>query len=176
MPNRDVHVALGLGCGLLATTGAVAMRRQRAEPHPADPLHDILHVLGGALGGAVGGRLPDLIEPAIHPNHRGPAHSLLAASGAGGIALLDLVREFEDRCRQAAITCRAQRVAAQDAARETHGLRGVVHAVHASALLVLELWLATLAGVPIGLAAGYVSHLLADGLTPKSIPLLGLRI
>jgi membrane-bound metal-dependent hydrolase YbcI (DUF457 family) len=33
------------------------------------------------LGGLAGSALPDILEPAIHPNHRGIAHSAVVGSG-----------------------------------------------------------------------------------------------
>lgn len=39
------------------------------------------YTLLGALGGLAGSALPDILEPAIHPNHRGMAHSAVVGSG-----------------------------------------------------------------------------------------------
>lgn len=75
--------------------------------------------------GAVGGLLPDLLEPAIHPNHRQFFHSYVA-----GALLVQANRQLS----------RNTQIAADG--------RGAVH-------------LASL---------GFLSHLLADAQTPRSLP------
>ncbi len=86
-----------------------------------------LDAVTSGLIAVVGGLAPDLLEPAIHPNHRSLFHSL-----AAGTALIHGTNEVQSNDR---IT---------DAAK-----------------LILVL-----------LVVGYVSHLIADALTPKGLPVL----
>jgi membrane-bound metal-dependent hydrolase YbcI (DUF457 family) len=85
-------------------------------------LGDVLLVAGV---GAIGGLVPDLLEPANHPNHRQFFHSY-----AAGVFLVHANRHLS----------RNPQVPAE--------VRGTVH----------------LASV------GFLSHLLADAQTPKSLP------
>jgi inner membrane protein len=82
-------------------------------------------VLLAASVGAIGGLVPDLLEPAIHPNHRQFFHSYVA-----GALLVHANRHVS----------RNTRIPAE--------ARGTVH-------------LASL---------GFLSHLLSDARTPKSLP------
>src|SRR4051812_25438840 len=70
MPNRSAH---------LVTSGAIgvvyALHMFQGAPEP----HRLLEAIGGGFGGCTGGRLPDVLEPATTPNHRGRAHSCAAA-------------------------------------------------------------------------------------------------
>lgn len=58
----------GLACG--AVTSMVVLSRKEKQP-------DFTLLVAGALAGAGGGRLPDVLEPATHPNHRAFFHSVL---------------------------------------------------------------------------------------------------
>jgi membrane-bound metal-dependent hydrolase YbcI (DUF457 family) len=84
-------------------------------------------VLGAALGGGVVALIADVLEPPLHPNHRGFFHSVaaLALSTYAGVRPLNDPRSYQGE-ELLALVC--------------------------------------------GLA--YVSHLLLDGLTPKSLPLV----
>lgn len=150
MSRRAVHTVVGGICG----AGAAAYIA-RDEEAPAF----VLEALGGAVGGYHGGILPDVLEPALTPHHRGLAHSVLASSG-GAAAIIkkgnmplqtmrDRLREFE---RELEITTDPwQRL-----------------------LLALAIVTGHFAiGYGVGLAAGYGSHLLLDGSTARSLPLLG---
>lgn len=72
MPNALAH---RLGAGLALAGAAAYVEKQEGEI-TAKPL------LAGA-GGFVFGTLPDLIEPALHPNHRQFFHSFLVLAGVG---------------------------------------------------------------------------------------------
>jgi membrane-bound metal-dependent hydrolase YbcI (DUF457 family) len=82
--------------------------------------------------GVIGGKLPDKLEPALHPNHRKFFHSLLFAAGVGyaGYKVYKWGPETD--------------------------------------------WQKVLRIVLLAVAAGYLSHLLLDSLTPKSLPVIGL--
>ncbi|MCJ9429669.1 metal-dependent hydrolase [Kordiimonas marina] len=75
MPNRDIHVLAGAIAGALLT-------KDSEDSNDTDPTTS---VLVGAAAGAVGGRLPDILEPALHPNHRQFFHSyaVLGLLGCG---------------------------------------------------------------------------------------------
>lgn len=149
MANRRAHTIVGSALG--GTTAFLLARDQ-------DPEHRLVEALGGALGGAWGGRLPDLIEPALHPGHRSVAHALVPA-GVVGAAVVPRFRAGQQHVRRWADRCRARR----DAATST--------------LEQFFWWLAEMAcrivaGAMAGAAAGYASHLLLDAATPRGLPLL----
>ena len=58
MPNREVHVRTSGAAGTL-----FASRQARDEPEAAQ----IMELLGGIAGGIAGGRMPDLLDPPLHP-------------------------------------------------------------------------------------------------------------
>ncbi|MBN26829.1 MAG: metal-dependent hydrolase [Alteromonadaceae bacterium] len=64
MPNAKTHMLVGAGVGLTA-----ALRDKKK--HPAS--HNV--VVAPAIG-AFMGRLPDILEPALHPNHRQFLHGM----------------------------------------------------------------------------------------------------
>ena len=119
MPNVKAHMIIGS----VATT-AVAL----ADEKPSKITHNV--VVAPFIGASVA-RLPDLLEPALHPNHRQFFHSftMLAAVGVGMVKAYKWEPEttFEKL------------------------VRGLI----------------VLGGV------AYASHLLADGLTPKGLPIVG---
>lgn len=80
--------------------------------------------------GVFSGAAPDLIEPAINPNHRALGHSVTLGAGLAKIAV--------DKCD-----------------RENSDWRQF------SKILVAVI------------VVCYLAHLIADGLTPKGLPLLG---
>lgn len=130
--------------GVVAGTAAAAFH---ARTELSD--HHLLEVLGGAIGGLVGGQLPDWIEPATSPRHREAAHSV--------VLLCVLVAT---RLASAQSTCREHARAADASALQGPGAR-----------FQAGVWRA-LAGFLVGVQAGYVSHLVADGVTPAGLPLL----
>ena len=149
MANRRAHSIAGAAAG---GTAAFLLARDQGAP-----LH-LVEALGGVIGGVVGGRLPDLIEPALHPGHRSVAHALVPA-GLAGATVAPRLRRAQQPVRQWADRCRARR----DAATGT--------------LEQLLWWLVEMAcrlaaGAMAGVAAGYASHLLLDAGTPMGLPLL----
>jgi hypothetical protein len=69
MPRRDTHLAVGAITGLLLTA---VEETKLAELERREPRLGVV-VLGGVVG-AIGGLLPDRLEPATSPDHRGPFH------------------------------------------------------------------------------------------------------
>ncbi len=149
MANRRAHSIAGAAAG---GTAAFLLARDQGAPF------QLVEALGGVIGGAWGGRLPDLIEPALHPGHRSAAHALVPA-GLTGATVAPRLRRAQQPVRQWADRWRARR----DAATST--------------LEQLLWWLAEMAcrlaaGAIPGAAAGYASHLLLDAGTPMGLPLL----
>lgn len=74
MPNAGTHMIAG------GITGAVTAASLQAETDP-----DLAEIIAGAFAGGVAGRVPDILEPAVHPNHRAFFHSVgvLALVGYG---------------------------------------------------------------------------------------------
>lgn len=138
MSNRSEHLVVGAAAGGMAAFFA-ALARKRTP--------GLGEVIGGTLGGTFDARLPDILEPATHPNHRRFAQSVVfTATGATrpGLAALD----WQEKCA-------TQATGATDPfARFLNELAG---------------------GIGSGSVAGYVSHIGMDATTPKGIPLLGLR-
>jgi len=66
MANAGVHLATSSLAAALAAS-------HDAQEDQKDGL-----TMPTILGGAFGGRLPDMLEPAVHPNHRGLLHSIAA--------------------------------------------------------------------------------------------------
>src|SRR4051812_39582043 len=74
MPRRRTHAVVGTAIG-----GAAGLLTANTLPEQ----HKAVHVAFALLGGFVGGQLPDAIEPALSPNHRGAFHSVGALSLTG---------------------------------------------------------------------------------------------
>lgn len=96
MPNAGTHMIAG---GL---TGAAAAVSLQTEPEP-----DPAAIIAGAFVGGVAGRVPDILEPAMHPNHRAFFHSVgvLAVVGYGTYKAWrwEPENDFERICRWLAL-------------------------------------------------------------------------
>lgn len=149
MANRKMHMIVGGAAG-----GASACFLARDQ----EPAHQLVETLGGVLAGTLGGRLPDIIEPALHPGHRSIAHAMIP-TGAAGVAVVPRLRAGQQHVRRWADQCHARHDGAEN-------------------LLAQFLWwLAEMAcrlvsGAVGGSAAGYASHLVLDATTPMGLPLL----
>ena len=160
MPNRKTHTAIGAGSGAV-----LALYRAKDQA-----LNNLLtEALGGLLGGYVGGLLPDILEPAFSSWHRDTAHSV--AVGGAIISLRNHLSGWEAACRENAEKCRAIRMVPQDNAF----VSATIDPLSQFLCDIRELLWRLLAGFLNGLAAGYVSHLVLDAATPRSIPLLPSR-
>ena len=148
MPRRRTHTvvgtALGGAAGLLTASGLP--EEQRA-----------IHVAFAAFGGFIGGQLPDVIEPALSPNHRGAFHSV----GALGLTGLAWLADWQGDCHARANGCDAR--------------AGAAHLTEAqkSDERFKAFWWRALAGFSVGIIAGYASHLALDATSPRGLPLLG---
>lgn len=152
MSKKAVHVAVGAVTG----AGAAALVANRNNENAFEL---VLQVLGGFAGGWHGGALPDVLEPALTPVHRGAAHSLAMFAG-GTTAAVKKGHPFLSETRA--------RVRALEAARdlEVEPWRRFWLTI-AVALAHVGL------GYAVGISVGYGSHLALDACTPRSLPLLG---
>ena len=95
MPNRSEHLIIG------AVLGAATYLGYKLAKHE-DP------TLGGLLAtGAVGAgaaALPDLLEPAVSPNHRAGFHSWLAAGVLGVASAVSAKSELPDEAKIAVLS------------------------------------------------------------------------
>lgn len=153
MPDGETHVALGTLAGGAAGLGM-------ASHHSIERLDaGAALILGGILGGQFGGRLPDILEPADHPNHRSVCHSF-----AAGRLVLSSLAGME------ALTIPLVRVA-----RMRRAQRKTLPSNHLdrTSLWLQEIALFLLAGAVAGFLAGYLSHLAADGLAQgEGLPMI----
>lgn len=147
MPNKDVHRPVGMVAGAsFAAWGA------RPEPWP----RIIPEIAGGVAGGWLGAALPDWIDPPTCPDHRHFGHGAATTVGVVWMtadAKLRLQQQLRYRADELA---QARPYLQNDFARVVSSLE--------------ELFLRFLAGFLNGVAAGYVSHLALDALTPACIP------
>jgi inner membrane protein len=150
MANRKQHIILGAAAGV----GGCAVYSYIKEEKPSWP-----ELIGSGLSGAAGSLLPDLIEPATNPNHRSFFHSVSFAAVAGPTAGSWAWRFRDEQIRRAE-ECELRANAALDGFEKIlWKLQAFLHRF--------------LAGAVPGLILGYASHLAADALTPKGLPLLG---
>lgn len=119
----------------------------------------IIEAIGGALAGMLGARLPDWIEPAIHSHHRSTFHSVAAGTA--------LYKKATSTAGSWEAMCRAN-VAHFEARLREPTIAGNDRL--ACALLAF-LWRLAV-GFVAGGAAGYISHLILDATTPRSLPLI----
>ena len=151
MPNGKTHRVVGTAAGAFV---AGASSRQEGGAST------LLVILGGGVGGYISATGWTFLEPATSPRHRPFAHSCLAGGSALRCAM-KAIPEWEAHWRRVAMEARSRRTNPNRSPLE--------HAV----LLGIQLMAWTLVGLLAGLAAGYVSRLVLDSLTPASLPLLG---
>ena len=113
-----------------------------------------------------------MLEPAISSWHRETAHS--CAVGVGIIASREMLVDFQTFCRRKADAC-AEKIKTLEMQQNVENGIFVSVPVDPIALFFLRiedfLWRFA-AGAANGLAAGYMSHLALDAVTPRSIPAL----
>lgn len=145
MPNRDVHLRLGVVSG-----AAYAIYHALGQPGP----YVLAEAAGGLVGGIGGGLLPDWIDTPCSPRHRAEAHSMSHRHGRHSPEPAASPMAVESSCRGATLR-----------AASTLMLPQVGYGA-------LELIFRFLSGLLAGLLAGYASHLALDSLTPSSLPIL----
>lgn len=151
MPGRLVHVVSSSFAG--ATVGFV---RSGDQPDATR----IYEIFGSFVGGYVGGRLPDMIDDSARtPDHRGRTHSVAAGAGLLTIAWETAVAAEQMFRRWADSLTEQERALPETSLRRA--LLGLVIAL-----------CRMLAGFFTGLVAGCVTHLVLDGMTPRSLRLI----
>lgn len=151
MPGRRTHRVVG------ATAGAMAAL-VRAQNEPSDA--QLIEVLGGLVGGCLGAAAPDWLEPATSPRHRAVCHSEAAVVACIQVSRRSLVR-WELRWRTQSL-----RLEQECSSLEPGSWMFIVKGI-------LAFLCRALAGTLAGFAAGYVSHISLDAMTPMGIGLLG---
>ena len=119
MPNGSVHAALGA-----ATACAITAFDKQEVVHP------LVNPITAIPAGMVLGRVPDMLEPAINPNHRKFFHSLLML----GLVCYGAKKLYDWEPN--------------------------------------EDWQKLVRGALLIAGGSYAVHLLADGMTPKSLPVI----
>ena len=93
MPNGTTHIFAGTICGAV---GSLVIQNRVHENKQFEPGHLLLSTGTGAAAS----RLPDILEPAIHPNHRAFFHSFTfgALLGFGAVqAFRNIKLKSEER-------------------------------------------------------------------------------
>jgi inner membrane protein len=72
MPNRSTHIATGAGVGAVVALFLPGL----SHLHPLERM-----IWGGGIS-AIGAAVPDILEPADSPSHRGFAHSYAVLGGS----------------------------------------------------------------------------------------------
>jgi membrane-bound metal-dependent hydrolase YbcI (DUF457 family) len=147
MANRKQHAVLGAAAGV----SGYALYSWINQEEMSLP-----ELIGFALSGTVGAFLPDIVEPAITPNHRSFFHSV-SFVGVTGPPTWSVVWRVRDEQIRLAEECESRANATPDNCEK-------------SSLQWQAVWHRFLAGLLPGLVLGYASHLAADSLTPKGLP------
>ncbi len=115
----------------------------------------------GALGGGVTGSvLPDLLEPATSSYHRRLAHGVVPTSGLGYVAL-QWVPQVRNQLDAVADDFYSRADSSEDWLK-------------AFLLRVIGFLVDIANGFVTAIGAGYASHVVLDGFTRRSIPVLGI--
>lgn len=155
MPNAAAHKALGAVSGMAASNYYVMPFLRPEEEENGKPTL----LLAGLVAGGVGGRIPDILDPPIHPSHRGIYHSVLAGCVAVGGTVLTvkaLKHLYQRHCQTRT---------------RTQGLQTTVQSSGTPSGISLKQ--AAAAAAILAVLAGIISHLLADSGTPKGLPFVG---
>ena len=164
MADRKTHRKAG------RISGAVyAAHRAKGQSVP----NFLVETASGSFGGDIGALVADWLEPAISSLHRGTAHS--CAVGTVILSFGEVLAGVETRCRQQADRKAAERKTletTQDPAQANLFVAAPGSALTQLWLTICELFWRAIAGFVNGLTAGYISHLVLDAGTPRSIPLL----
>lgn len=109
----------------------------------------LLEVLGGAIGGWLASTWPDVLDPPSTPRHRDLFHSVVILA----VVLLVSLDQQRQQCRD-------------------HARNAAQRAGHLQSARICAVGLRILAGAISGIQAGYASHLVLDGTTRESLPLV----
>ncbi|MDX6766874.1 MAG: metal-dependent hydrolase [Candidatus Methylacidiphilales bacterium] len=92
MPNRNEHLIIGAAAGAAA---ALFMEYLKTIEQPGSAI-DWNRVAIWTGVGTLAAALPDILEPAFNPRHRGPAHSALTFMAAFWLLQSDWLRHHVD--------------------------------------------------------------------------------
>lgn len=146
MPRKNEHI----GIALFAQLAVEVLKPSTLEGD--DRFWD---VVGACLGASFGGVLPDILEPALSPNHRQFAHGIIPAAAAAHFGK-------GAHCEG----CDSLYIWAQQAPLLLVGVGTPPDSA--------PRWLRfAIAGFFRGVPVGYLSHLVADFGTPCCLPLVG---
>jgi len=115
----------------------------------------LIEAIGGAIAGIPGGRLPDIIDPPSHPRHRSVGHGI-APCATALVWVIQKIPDAQQWLREQAALLREER------SRRPKGTD--------KGLILIEILLTALSGALVGLAAGYLSHLVMDVGSPAGLP------
>ncbi|MGD1045339.1 MAG: metal-dependent hydrolase [Bacteroidota bacterium] len=95
MPNGKTHLITGTLCG---TVTSIVIQTKLDEREKIDLGHAFLSTGVGFASG----RIPDIIEPPIHPNHRAFFHSFLFGTilGFGALKVWKVIKEKVSKRRE----------------------------------------------------------------------------
>ena len=152
MPNKNVHVPVGVISGGLVTALASPMMTW-CGPY-------LIEVIGALAGGALGGRLPDIIDPPDSPRHRGFGHSMACTAildaGLSGV-LITLRTQINELDSEADLYRRSGYTIPSEVALKLISCRIAY-------------------GFCLGLGAGWFSHLVMDGCMPDGLRLFNSKV
>lgn len=149
MPNFMEHERIA---GLSGAGAAAYEARQQELPVM------LAEIFGGYMGGKIGGRVPDLIDPPTSPNHRSIGHGVIP-NGTLFVKTFEFATDLRRNIRQWAAEAKARSERSEDP-------------VEAIIQFGLYMLLHFVAGMIAGMPAGHISHLLADSMTKKGLPLI----
>lgn len=150
MANHKDHKGIGIVAGAIAAA--------YTTPAEVTGMLAIAEFAGGGFGGAFGASLPDILEPATSSHHRKFFHAIVPAGvtiklGTGAVL------SVQKHLRTQAMALMGEAEIEPDPWRRL-------------GLQLQAMTVAALAGAVVGSAAGYVSHLALDAMTPRGLPLL----
>lgn len=149
MPGNEAHSLAGFAAGVAAIPAC-----RRGLTSDPSPFEIVIEVFSACLGA----RLPDLLEPADGPDHRGFFHSIVFG-GLLAILSLNAVSHLRRELEEMGATIGWYRENGRPIPTEDLSLYRVLR------------WIICFVT---GFSCGYGSHLVLDGMTPKSLPQLGL--
>lgn len=147
MANSREHIVWGAVAGAGACLTITWLSEQKLS---------LAELLGAILSGVLLAKLPDVLEPAIHPNHRSSFHSVAFAGTALPAAWSVTLEKRQEKIRLAQECERRATMSQSEQEKNTWKQQAS--------------WHRFCAGVLLGIVPGYASHLAADALTPKSLP------
>ena len=150
MPNKNAHIAFGVFAGTVYSL-IISMEQK--------PEHRFIEMIGAAIGGLLGCRFPDIAEPAYHPRHRKFAHSI--AAGTMSVVSIKGISEAWVAYFRSAADKLAQNRSFDCISESDRNLS-----------IALEILYRLAAGFVPGFIAGYISHLILDAGSPRSLPII----